>query len=174
MSCLIEEKDGKVTVTLAFKRQELLYEMENIAHVEGDVMEPGHDHGRHQLQDVGQEGNVDRVTSVLNLEVARCREMLRPYTDSEIVRTELDDELKAPPVYGIVMSVERSFSQTTLYLLERLIHEYLVCKGLAEWMGITYPQKAQMWALKAEATMAEINAAKHIRRGAFVRKSSPF
>ena len=68
------------TVTLTFKRSELLYDVENYSFVEGDIMETENEHARHQVFDIGQSGNVNRVTRVLNLTHAECVEMLYPYT----------------------------------------------------------------------------------------------
>ena len=67
------------TVTLTFKRSELLYDVENYSFVEGDIMETENEHARHQVFDIGQSGNVNRVTRVLNLTHAECVEMLYPY-----------------------------------------------------------------------------------------------
>ena len=145
MSCFLEEKDGSLNAVLGFKRDQLLYDIKNYAYIEGSVMDTESNHNRHMVQDVGEEGNVDRVTRVLNLTVAKCRELLYPYTKNELHRTELNDTLREPKVYGIVLSVPTDFSQTTLYLLENLIHEYLVCKAVSDWLSITNPAKAQVW-----------------------------
>lgn len=126
------------------------------------------------VQDVGEEGNVDRVTRVLNLTVAKCRELLYPYTKNELHRTELNDTLREPKVYGIVLSVPTDFSQTTLYLLENLIHEYLVCKAVSDWLSITNPAKAQVWEAKAEDAESEIRANLHARIARTRRRLHPF
>ena len=52
-------------VTLVFKREELLYDAENYSFVEGDIMQAEDEHARHQVFDIGQDGNVDRVTRIL-------------------------------------------------------------------------------------------------------------
>ena len=51
-------------VTLVFKREELLYDAENYSFVEGDIMQAEDEHARHQVFDIGQDGNVDRVTRI--------------------------------------------------------------------------------------------------------------
>ena len=134
MSCYLDEQNGTVEAVLSFKRDQLLYDIANYAYIEGHVMETENTHQQHTVQDVGEEGNVDRVTRVLDLNVAKCREMLYPFIKHEIHRHELDDTLKETPAYGMVLKVPQGFSQTTLNLLGRLIHEYLVCKSVADWM----------------------------------------
>lgn len=174
MSCFLEEKDGTLTAVLGFKRDQLLYDIKNYAYIEGSVMDTESNHNRHMVQDVGEEGNVDRVTRVLNLTVAKCRELLYPYTKDELHRTELNDTLREPQVYGIVLSVPTDFSQTTLYLLENLIHEYLVCKALSDWLSITNPAKAQVWEVKAEDAQSEIRMNLHARITRTRRRPHPF
>ncbi len=174
MSCFLEEKDGRLNAVLGFKRDQLLYDIKNYAYIEGSVMDTESNHNRHMVQDVGEEGNVDRVTRVLNLTVSKCRELLYPYTKTELYRTALDDNLREPEVYGIVLSVPKSFSQTTLYLLENLIHEYLVCKTVSDWLSITNTAKAQVWEAKAEEAESEIRANLHARISRTRRRMHPF
>ena len=65
-------QERKKSVRLTFKREELLYDIRNNAYVEGDVMQVNDAHDRHQVQDIGEEGNIDRVTRVLDLAHAEC------------------------------------------------------------------------------------------------------
>ena len=152
MGCYIEnDQEGThVNGVLTFSRDQLLYDIKNYCYIEGHVMETENNHQRHTVQDVGDEGNVDRVTRVLDLNVAKCREMLYPYIKHPIHRPELDDRLKEKPSYGMVLKLPENFSQTTLNLLEQLIHEYLVCRTVADWMSITNPAKVETWAIKAQ------------------------
>lgn len=174
MSCFLEKKDGTLNAVLGFKRNQLLYDIKNYAYIEGSVMATESNHNRHMVQDVGEEGNVDRVTRVLNLTVAKCKELLYPYTKNEVHRAELNDTLREPEVYGIVLSVPADFSQTTLYLLENLIHEYLVCKAVADWMSITHPEKAEVWEAKAVDAESEIRMNLHARIAKRRRRLHPF
>lgn len=174
MSCFLEEKDGRLNAVLGFKRDQLLYDIKNYAFIEGSVMETESNHNRHMVQDVGEDGNVDRVTRVLNLTVAKCRELLYPYTKNKLHRTELNDTLREPNVYGIVLSVPADFSQTTLQLLENLIHEYIVCKAVSDWLSITLPAKAQVWEAKAVEAESEIRMNLHARIARTRRRLHPF
>ena len=178
MSCYIEDNEGQRTVTavLRFSRRELLYDIRNCAWIEGhgmgDVGEDGH--GRHIIQDIGDEGNIDRVSRVLSLAVAQVREMLYVYTSRAVLHTDLDNGLKEPQTYGIVLGLPQGFSQTSLNLLEKLIHEYLVCRVLADWLSMTWPEKAQMWAVKAEQAREEIAPVMQRRSTPIRRRGHPF
>lgn len=174
MGCNFDKEKGTVEAVLSFKRDQLLYDIRNCAYVEGHVMDGDGLHQRHMVQDVGEDGNVDRVTRVLDLSVAKCREMLYPYIKHEIDRPELDNGLRETPVYGMVLTLPGDFSQTTLDLLERLIHEYLVCRSLADWMSMANPAKAEVWAVKAAEAETGIRSALHARMGRSRLRLHPF
>lgn len=168
----------KKHVTLTFKRKELLYDVQNNAFVEGDIMPDEAEDAKHQVFDVAESGNVDRVTRVLNTAHSECVEMLYPYTKEEIPEGQeaLDDILanEIPETYTIVMELPQGFSLTTVKLLEHLIHEYLVCRALADWMSIVKPEAEAKWEKKYEALRESINRAKNNRRGTIRRKVKPF
>jgi len=93
-------KERTKTVTLTFLREQLLYDIKNLAYVEGDVLPDDAQHSKHQVQDIGEEGNVDRVTRMLDLALSRCREHLYPYTKVPVEGGELlDDVLDETEMY---------------------------------------------------------------------------
>ena len=163
MSCCIENNGNTLKVKLTFKRAELLYDIKNCAYVESHVLPAEAEHARHMVADVGEEGNVDRVTRVLDLGVSMCREMLYPWAKKDIGKTEYDDTLAERKQYEIEMNVPSTMSQTTLTLVERQIHEYLVCRGVADWLSITHPEKSETWLAKAAEAESEIKVAIHSR-----------
>lgn len=163
-------------VTLRFKRSELLYDAENYSFVEGDIKKADDEHGAHQIFDIGQSGNIDRVTRVLNLAHTECVEMLFPYTKAEIEDggAEIDDELTAPESYDIEMRLPEGFSLTTVKLLSNMIHEYLVCRVVADWMSITNPDSQPKWESKFRELKIAIQTSLVSRRGVVKRKLKPF
>ena len=163
-------------VTLTFKRSELVYDAENYSFVEGDIMKADDEHARHQVFDIAQKGNIDRVTRVLNLAHAECVEMLYPYTKEEVADEEsvLDDVLTAPEEYNIVLNLPREFSLTTVQLLKHIIHEYLVCRVLADWMSITNPSSQSNWGAKLDNIQEQIRGHLNARCGRVRRTQTPF
>lgn len=163
-------------VTLTFKRAELLYDAENYSFVEGDIMKADDEHARHQVFDIAAKGNIDRVTRVLNLAHAECVEMLFPYTKDEIAdgQEALNDVLTAPEEYHIVLNLPVGFSLTTVRLLQNLIHEYLVCRVLADWMSITNPGSQENWEEKLRSIKTKIQTSIVSRTGKVRRKLKPF
>lgn len=163
-------------VTLTFKRQELIYDAANYSFVEGDIMKADDEHARHQVFDIAEKGNIDRVTRVLNLSHAECVEMLFPYTKEDIAdgQEALNDVLTAPEEYHIVLNLPVGFSLTTVRLLQNLIHEYLVCRVLADWMSITNPNSEANWERKFESLRSKIRTSLVSRTGKVRRKCKPF
>ena len=178
MSCCSNKEDERRTVFVGLRRDELLYDIRNIAWVEGDVL-PTQDehqrHQRHQVQDIGEDGNVDRVTRILDLAYSECVEMLFPYTKRPVEgEVGVDNSLDAREIYLIELSLPASYSVTTVTLVRKLCHEYMVARVLADWLSITNPQAAAKWAAKAEATEKEIDKVKNLRTKAFTRKTHPW
>lgn len=166
----------KFPIKFSFKREELLYDIKNASFVEGDIMDTDNIHAQHQVFDVGESGNVDRVTRVLNLAHSECVEMLFPYTKLEIPTEQetIDNTLNAPEEYVIDAVFPEGFSMTTVNLLRELIHEYLVCTALADWMSITNPKSQKNWEEKKERIKSKVRTSLVSRRGKVRRKISPF
>ena len=167
----LSEQDKTLKTTLAFKREELLYDIENYTFVSGDIMPAQDEHAKHQVFDVAQDGNEDLVARVFELAHAECVEALYPYTKAPCIHDEkLDDTLVAPEQYEIEMTLPVNFSRTTVLLLKNIIHDYFVCRVLVEWLGVTYPQAQPFWqarleALKSRMKVALLGRRKPLRRG---------
>ena len=195
------------TVKMTFKREELLYDIRNNAYVEGDVMQAKTEHDRHQVQDIGEDGNIDRVTRVLDLAHAECEEALFPYTKENVEQeSEMDDTptyieptadaedtmagseetlaeeeftddtpvVKPTGDYVIRLLVPDEYSKTTLRLIVRYIHEYMVCRVLSDWMSITNPPAAANWKAKQDEALEGMKEAVNFRTGRVRRTQTPF
>lgn len=168
------DSSGNKTVRLKFLRSQLMYDIKNYAYIEGHVLGEENQHAQHTLVEIGEEGNVDRVSRILAVVHAAVIEMLFPYTKVEPIEEEIDNCLFAPDEYIVELSVPTDMSRTTMHLLARLIHEYMVYRVLADWLSITNPDAAANWAAKAEATEDEINDVKNLRRGTLTRATHPW
>lgn len=163
-------------VTLTFKRKELIYDAENYSFVEGDIMKTDDEHARHQVLDIAAKGNIDRVTRMLNLAHAECVEMLFPYSKKEIPEwlEATDNVMAVPEEYYIVLNLPEGFSMTTVELLTHLIHEYLVCRVVADWMSITNPDCKENWEEKFKGIRTRIQTSIVSRTEKIRRKLKPF
>lgn len=165
-------------VTLTFKREELLYDIKNMAYVEGDVMPTDNEHDRHQVIDIGEDGNIDRVTRIMDLTIAHCTELLYPYSKSDVdSEEERDNTLTETDEYKIVMKVPTDFSKSTVSYLEKLIHELVVYKVLSDWMSITNlrnPNSAANWAAKIQQLKDDIESTLNARMHRVRRTQTPW
>lgn len=160
------------TALLVFKRSELLYDLKNIAYLEGDVLPTQTEHDRHQIMDIAEDGNIDWVQRIMDLAIAECREIIFAWTKQDVDSAEnRDDILRHANEYQIALKVPDDFSKSTLTLLERLIHMFVVYRALAEWLGIVAvanPNAAQKWVIKAQETKdaieSTLNAGSHRAR----------
>ena len=166
------------TVTLTFYREQLLYDIKNLAYVEGDVLPDEAQHSKHQVQDIGEDGNIDRVTRMLDLALAHCVEVLYPFSKADVESgLVLNDNLTETATYTVTLLVPDDFSDTTAKYLEQLIHNLLVYYVLADWMSIANvanPNSAANWAAKAQDTEDEIKGKLNARTGRVRKFQSPF
>lgn len=163
------------TVTLTFKRTALVYDIENYAFVEGDVMRTDNEHAKHQVFDIAQDGNVDRVTRMLNLAHSECVEMMYPYTKEPCESEEVqDNELVEKDEYVISLLVPDDFSKSTVTLITNLVHEYMICRVLEDWMSITNPSSQSNWGAKLESIQEQIRNHLNARCGRVRRAQTPF
>ena len=162
-------------VQLSFHRKRLLYDISNYSFVEADVNSPDLQSVLHQVYDICEDGNIDRVNRILQLAHAEASEMLYPYskipcTEDEVVASDV----LTPDSYVIKLALPESFSDTSLKLLSNLIHEYLVCRVLADWLSITAPSLSEKWAMKIATIVEKTQALINSRRTPLRRKLAPF
>lgn len=169
-------KDNRTkTVTLTFKRSELVYDCENYSFVEGDIMPDEEQHAKHQVFDIAQDGNVDRVTRMLNLCFAHCVELCYPFSKTDVEDgTVMDDTLVAHEEYHLRLKVPDDFSYTTVRLLLKLIHELMVDYVMQDWLSINKPKSAANWQTKIDSIEGQITGALKARTGVVRRPMNPF
>jgi len=170
------KKEQERAISLIFHRDQILYDCETGAYVEGDVMSVEDEHAKHQVMDIAQEGNVDRVTRVLNTAFNECVEMCYPFAKTKTLKDGdvLDDTLQAPGTYVLTLRVPCTLSDTTIHLLRDKIHERLVCSVMADWMSITKPNVEGNWEKKVEAANDSIKTCLHGRMRRVRRRMTPF
>lgn len=164
----------RTTVQLKFLHSELLYDIKNYAYVEADIMGEDNQHAQHVTADIGEDGNIDRVDRILSVVHAAVIEMLYPYTKQIPIEETIDDKLVSPEEYIVELSIPTTMSRTTIQLLSRLIHEFMVYRVLADWLSMTNPQAALNWAGKAEECKDAIKGNLNSRRERVRRPLTPF
>lgn len=166
---------------MKLKHKSLLYDISNMAYVIADCC-PSDKHSLHQVRDVCQEGNIDRVSRILGLAYSHVLAVLSPVLHPDC-RLDPDKDYSAEPHdYKFIFSgnseLRYALSAEIKLCIKETVHEYMVCLVLADWLGITLPEAADVWKFRVEKAMeslkgivAEVN---HASLGGFTRKISPF
>lgn len=162
-------------VRIIMQRDELLFDIANMAYVEGDIIKTEDEHDRHQITDIIEDGNRERIDRMLSKAFSDVVEATFPYSKSEIEGAAARSNLhESPKRYILSLVVADDFSLTTVEHLVHYIHEYMVSTALYDWMSITNPEAAEKWQLKATDAMSEIRISINLRTRRVRRTMSPF
>ena len=158
MKCTLTRQTDYIGLRMLFYREELVYDIRNLAYIESHGVPDEVPHPKHQVADIGEMGNADRLYRILNLKYYECVEALHRYSHSALRNgEEVDDRPSEDGNYLMELRVPETFSQTTAHYLSELIHEYLVCSTVADWLGMVYPDKLPIWLQRAEQAKVNMN-----------------
>lgn len=161
-------------------KKALLYDISNIAWTVADC--PGIEtHALHQVRDICQEGNIDRVSRVLGLAYSQILSVLFPILKAPGINIDRDIS-KHPRDYVLIFRDDRCLkfflTQELKLRIKETCHEYMVAMVLADWLAITLPEAAEVWKERAlacfEALREIANSAMISSASSFRRKLSPF
>lgn len=159
---------------LWFLREELLHDIASYAYVAGDMM-GDESHGSHQVFDVVEDGNVELATRQLTMAHAECEELLYPYVKvGSAEELELSNDYEAPDVYGFELHLPEGVAHNTVTLLKELLHEYMICRVLGEWMAVTLPAAAENWRRRQEEAVTKMRRTLRWRHTPLRRSKSVF
>lgn len=159
-------------------RKEVLHDVAQEAWTEGDMLPDDAGHAKHLTQDITEHGQIDRTSRTMNLAYFECAELMYPYTKTEIDKHEelvLDNKLEEPDIYVFqLQNLPDTFSITSVFLLEKLLHEYFVCRVLQDRLDITKKESANSWQGKLELIKGKIKKTLCCRMKRVRRTISPF
>lgn len=132
-------------------------------------------HDSHQLQDIVEDGNVERVTRVLDLTFAEVVELCYPFTKMKIEDDyRLNDIYRENEAYRLHLTTPITMSVTSIDYLAKLVHELLVCRVMADWTSITKPSATANWLAKADDIRSNIKSTLAHRGKRVRRPLTPF
>ena len=145
---------------MILKKKALLYDIANLAYIIADTGETDN-HSLHQVRDICEEGNIDRVSRVLGLAYSQILSVLFPILQSPKIEINRDQSAQ-PHDYEISFRCDgalkyRLTSEKKLEIKETC-HEYMVCMVLADWLGVVYPVAADVWRFRAEKAMEALRS----------------
>lgn len=165
-------------VDLIFHREQLTNDIRNTAYIvarslsekEGNI---GSD--TTWLTDICEDGNIERVTRMLNLAYRKLEGDLHTFTKhpSEYA-TILDDTYGEPEHYSMCMHVPDDFTKNSVYLIKNLIHEILTYGVVREWCDLTHHSEGMAWLDdKITSLHDELNKSINRHDGYVLRKAHP-
>ena len=121
------------------------------------------------------DNEVYQVRRFITEAFAECVEMLYPYSKGEIeADDEVDNSLVDDETLDMMLTFPKGFSWTTVWLIKTQLHEYIVCRVLAEWLGMTFPAGMGIWHEKAAIAKTKIQTSLLSRANKVRRKLKPF
>ena len=149
-------------VMIELQKKELVFDIKNTAAAYADSISSSVEdsHLIHNVYDVGEDGNRDKLARILDSAVEDCKEMLYRFTKMEMLGSVFDsnewEECIGSPTneeesYYLAMRMPNGFSQTSVHTMTVYIHDYIVNQCLYEWLMIVYPDGAdRFWSLAEE------------------------
>lgn len=149
-------------VMIELQKKELVFDIKNTAYVYADSISSSVEdlHLIHNVYDVGEDGNRDKLARILDSAVEDCKEMLFRYTKMEMLGGGFDsnewEECVGSPTndedaYYLAMRMPSGFSKTSVHTMMVYIHNYIVYYCLYEWLMLVYPDGAdRLWELADE------------------------
>lgn len=163
------------TTRFVITRDALLYSIENNAYILGYPMSDDQQPSKHQLMDVGQEGNVDVVTRVLDLAYSECQNVLFPHIIQPDPTDDFgDDKLREVSEYEFALKLPAYFPPTSISYLKKLIHEFMVCRAMFVWLGLNNMPAKTEWEMRTEEVTKKMRETLVLRSKKIRRSLHPF
>lgn len=156
----MDEEKKEIRQLLIFKRNEIVFDVTNRLHIIQKQVSAESPETRAIIDDIDDEHNIDEATRTMNLAYQECVDHLYSLTKVPVeCDGSLDNTYGEPSKYTMAMKLPEDFSKGTVALLKNLIHEYIVSRVITEWLRLTFPSLADMWAAKSDEAKKKIGDA---------------
>lgn len=132
---------------------EVLADIRSAAWLESETHPECNLHQRHEMADICEKDNIERVWRVLGLCVAEIRLALKEILEPEIA-SEVQDLLERPSEW--LFSFRRRLPEPVAQLLKEKTHEFLVARVMADRLAVLIPVSAQCWADRGADSLSAI------------------
>lgn len=146
---------------MELQKKELVYDVANTTYSFADALSVEDVHEKHNIMDVAERGNRDKLARIMDEAVEDCREVLynlgKGYVGGSWYETNEWEDCVGSPVnedeaYYLQMYAPSSFSSNSLHTLTIYAHNYIVNKSVADWLMVVYPKGAEQFRALAEDT----------------------
>ena len=151
----------KTSTELKIRAGEVIADVRSAAWLEQELHPELDRHRRHEMADICERDNVERVWRVLGIAEAELRQamvrILSPARD-----TILTNDLLRPTEWRFRFSF--LLPHQTVGFLREKIHEYFVAAVMAERTGVIVPAATKVWLDRASHTLRDIQATANTAR----------
>lgn len=172
-------------VMIEMQKDELVFDIKNTAYSFADSQRNASvdEHSLHQVFDVGEDGNRDKLARLLDSAVEDCKEFLFRFCKLEMKGSGFDsnewEECIGSPTneeeaYYIALRMPQGFSKTSIHTMTTYLHDYIVYQSLYEWLMIVYPDGAERFLTLAEEKKQKIKDAANRSAGRSRIRLHPF
>lgn len=121
---------------------EVIFDIKSAAWLESELHPELDSHRRHEMADICEAANIDRVWRVLGVAGSEIRLAIRRILRKSGAHCE-DNSLSCPEAYRFEM---RHHLPEALYAyIKEKIHEYLVARVMGDRMSVIIPRSAAIW-----------------------------
>ncbi len=135
---------------------EVLDDLRSAAWLESELHSELDCHRRHEMADICEAGNIERVWRVLGIAEAEIRLALHRILH-ESGTVEPDNSLGRPDSWHFDFHTE--LAPSLLSFLREKIHEYLVARVMADRVGVIIPMSAAIWDDRCKEALIALNQA---------------
>ncbi len=138
---------------LLIKSKEVLDDIRSAAWLESELHPELDRHRRHEMADICEKDNIERVWRVLGIAIAEIRLALQKILSPQS-QISLVNDLERPEGWEFSFLFQLPSSSTS-YLREK-IHEYLVAAVMADCTAVIIPTAAKIWQERASDAIASL------------------
>ena len=137
-------------VMIELQKKELVFDIKNTAAVYADSISSSvaDSHSIHNIYDVGEDGNRDKLARILDSAVEDCNEMLFRYTKMKMLGGGFDSNelISGDTNITINLSLPSNYPLALKDALTSSIHDYIINTALMDWFIITNPNESKTYA----------------------------
>ena len=138
---------------LCINSREVLDDIRSAAWLESELHPELDRHRRHEMADICEKDNVERVWRVLGIAIAEIRLALQKILSPQC-RISLANDLERPESWQFSFSFPLPSSSIS-YIREK-IHEYLVAAVMGDRTAVIIPTAAKIWQERASDAIASL------------------
>lgn len=137
--------------TLTYHLEELLLDISNRCLIAAKAVKADGNSIANDAFDVLDDGNREIVLGIIERLMFECMNILFPYASCSIDSRKHCNRPKEVQAYAMTLRFSHERSETQVMELNRTVHDYVVCKVVAEWMAMALPNANwQKWETKAQ------------------------